>query len=862
MRRWGVVVLALVWFTAPSVSAAAEWNPVRVEPVSIGPEANRIIVGFRTTAANAMATSIRSRMQAQALRIVQAETTAQDVVQLAQRVNIAIAGSRQLTPSMHVLFLPRTLYGADVLAALAQLRADPAVLFASIDHRRYALALPNDPLFPSTSTTLCTVSLGCNPAQSYDSGQWYMRTPPAAATPADNDLAATDAVSAWNLTPGSTGVIVADVDTGVLFDHPDLGRAGLGGRLLPGYDFVGQDYDPVNSAALGTYLIANDGDGYDPDPSDPGDWVSSTDFQYKDSQGNNLFPSSSCGQLDPTSNTYLPVDSSWHGTRVSGILGALTNNGVGIAGMTWGPWLLPLRALGKCGGYDSDIITAIQWAAGLPVSGVPTNPYPANIVNLSLGGSGSCPASYQTVLQQVTALGVLVVASAGNGGNPGSSAPVDAPANCSALVPGVVAVAGLRNVGTKVGYSSSGPEVSVSAPAGNCVISTACLRSIDTTANAGTTGPGAEIYTDETQANSNLGTSFSSPIVAGIAALMRSVDANLTPAQLRFRLESSATPFPPNTANLPVCPLSDPVTGECSCPPSGQCGTGMVNAFAAVESALKPIAAVVLPASVATGQNATFDASGSAASCGRTIASYAWGVSGGVTLASAANLAQVTVIPGSTAGTLTLVVTDSAGATDTAAIAVPPSGAPTAPGVPSSAGTAQSACPAAVTVNPAAPTVAEAFVPTSVGTNSTSTLTITLTNGNAYALTQAGFNYTLPMNLAVAASPQTTTNCGGGQISASYSSTSALISAAVIPANGSCTIVMPVQSGTAGTYVSTIAAGALTTGPAGANTAPASASLTVTASSHGGALGWPDILIGAGLVYIVRRRALGAAARA
>ena len=92
---------------------------------------------------------------------------------------------------------------------------------------------------------------------------------------ATTDASATDAVSAWGITTGSAGIVIADVDTGIRFDHPDLLRAGLGGRLLPGYDFVGQDYDPTTGAALGTFLRANDGDGWDPDPSDPGDWISS-----------------------------------------------------------------------------------------------------------------------------------------------------------------------------------------------------------------------------------------------------------------------------------------------------------------------------------------------------------------------------------------------------------------------------------------------------------------------------------------------------------------------------------------------------------------------------------------------------------
>ena len=97
------------------------------------------------------------------------------------------------------------------------------------------------------------------------------------------DLSATDAVDAWTITKGSDGIVIADVDSGILFNHPDLLRAGpislgagFGGRLLPGYDFVGQDFNPNSPYnGLGTYLIANDGDGWDPDPSDPGDWISS-----------------------------------------------------------------------------------------------------------------------------------------------------------------------------------------------------------------------------------------------------------------------------------------------------------------------------------------------------------------------------------------------------------------------------------------------------------------------------------------------------------------------------------------------------------------------------------------------------------
>ena len=166
------------------------------------------------------------------------------------------------------------------------------------------------------------------------------------------DLSATDAVSAWAITTGSSGTVIADVDNGVRFDHPDLLRAGFGGRLLPGYDFVGQDFNATSGAALGTFL-----DRQRRRWLGPGSLRSRRLDQRTDQMNTALFPAKDC-----------PVqDSSWHGTRVVGVLGALTNNDLGVAGMTWNPYILPVRALGKCGGYDSDIIAGIQWAAGLTV---------------------------------------------------------------------------------------------------------------------------------------------------------------------------------------------------------------------------------------------------------------------------------------------------------------------------------------------------------------------------------------------------------------------------------------------------------------------------------------------------------------
>jgi len=828
LAAWGLALS--VASAASSVASAApqEWNPVRSHPVEIGPQASRLVVGFRATAGNSIVKEIKSR-RPQTIHIVQAQTSRADVASLLQRTGVATAGSRQFSPSMHVVFLEKTLYGADIATVLDKLRADPAVVFADVDERRYPHALPNDPLFLPTATA---------------SGQWYMLTP-STATPT-SDAAATDAVSAWGITQGSSGTVIADIDSGVRFDHPDLLRAGFGGRLLPGYDFVGQDLNAANSAPLGTYLVANDGDGFDPDPSDPGDWIDSTDLM-----NTAVFPSKNCSV----------ENSSWHGTRVMGVLGALTNNDVGIAGMTWNPYLLPVRALGKCGGLDSDIIAGIMWSVGMTVyddagNPVPANPYPADIINLSLGGTGgSCPTDYSTLVSQLTGMGVLVVASAGN-----ESGPVDIPGNC----PGVLAVAGLRNVGTKVGYSSLGPEVGIGAPAGNCVNTAAgspCLRSIDTTVNEGLTSPGANGYTD--QSNTNLGTSFAAPIVSGIAAMMHAVNANLTPPQLIARIEHSATPYPQpvTTPPTPQCSNTSTSSVECACTTT-TCGAGMVNALKAVKAALNPIAAVKIPAGFTSGSG-SFDAGGSAPACGATIASYAWTSSAAIHIVSGATGSAVNVMA-TGAGTLTLVVTDSLGNQDTAIVTFTASSATTA--APAAAGSAASACIAPMTVTPVAPIVSMAFSPASVAANVPAVLVVSFTNTNGFALTQSGITVSLPAGLTLGSQAPAST-CGGAALSLSNASSSVTLSGANIPANGSCDISFGVTSAADGVYAASIPANALVTGPAGSNAGPASATLTVTAAASGltgaapggggggGALDWTDILLIAGVLLVARGHA-------
>jgi len=340
-----------------------------------------------------------------------------------------------------------------------------------------------------------------------------------------------------------------------------------GGNLLPGYDMI-SDAD-----------IANDGDGRDADASDPGDWLTLAEVQQIDG------PFYKCDTV--------AENSSWHGTQTSSLIGALTNNGIGMASVGRSVRVLPVRVLGKCGGFDSDIIAGMRWAAGLAVPGTPRNANPARVLNLSLGSADTCSAAYRDVLSEIAAVGAVVAASAGN--SVGHA--VGTPANC----PGVIAVAGLRHAGTKVGFSDLGPEISISAPAGNCVntaAGTPCLYPIVTAANAGLTTPvsdadGGSIYTDSFDAS--LGTSFSAPLVAGTAALMLSVQPSLTPAAIQAVMRSTARPFPTTSADnggatVPQC-MSPQPSGlvqfdqqECICTTT-TCGAGMLDAGAAVMAA-------------------------------------------------------------------------------------------------------------------------------------------------------------------------------------------------------------------------------------------------------------------------------------
>jgi serine protease len=570
--------------------------------------------------------------------------------ELSDRLGSPFAGQRRLGGNLSLLQLARAQRGAELTATLDVLRADPAVEIAEADRRVRVLAYaPNDPLFNSTFPYL-------GGQYGY---QWYLK----GMYPASIRVDAAWDITHGGATPASSPVVVAVIDSGVRPEHPDLA-----GKLLPGFDFVSSK------------VAANDGDGWDADPTDPGDYVTAEDLKVAP------FKDETCGG---GTNHDEPVNSTWHGTRVAGLIGASTDNGTGIAGAGFNLRILPVRALGKCGGYESDVLAAMYWAAGFfdEDSGlaIPAplladeqalrehrNLHPAQVINMSLGSAVSCDKLYARAVREITSMGVLVVAAAGNGGGA-----VNQPANC----PGVLAVAGLRQAGTKVGYSSLGPEVGIAAPAGNCsVASGPCLYALNTTTNLGLQGPTADDYSTPV-VQPSFGTSFSSPLVAATAGLMKSVNPALTPSLLMARIKSAARPFPasdelvPSTTQACTVPDTPPENPQpCVCT-TAVCGAGMLDAGRSVALALQP---AVLVKATRSSHEYLLDGSTSAASTGRSIVSREWLVvstSGGAELPVITNATEgmATVpVPGRGAVVVQLAITDDQGATGTTRVTLTP----------------------------------------------------------------------------------------------------------------------------------------------------------------------------------------------
>ncbi len=414
------------------------------------------------------------------------------VAALSAAAGVELAYGREMSGEATVLRLPQRMGGSELQSVIDRLAEVEEIELVEPDAIMQTLLTPNDPSYPE---------------------QWHY------AAPAAGNYGA-NLPAAWDITTGSTNVVVAVIDTGII-NHTDLN-----GRTVAGYDFISDS------------RIANDGNGRDANPADPGDWISTTDTAGSFFAGCQV------------------RNSSWHGSHVAGTIAANSNNGVGVAGINWNAKILPVRVLGKCGGYTSDIVDGIRWSAGLSVVGVPANANKAKVINMSLGGSGACSATYQTAINDAVNAGTVVVVAAGNSN---ADAVNYSPASCA----NVITVASTGKAGSRAYYSNFGSVVEIAAPGGdkNADAGFTILSTID----VGLTTPAGEGYAFYQ------GTSMATPHVAGVASLLFSVNPNLTPAQVTSLLQSNVTLFPTGS----TCTTAN-------------CGTGILNAQAAVVAAQNP----------------------------------------------------------------------------------------------------------------------------------------------------------------------------------------------------------------------------------------------------------------------------------
>ena len=323
--------------------------------------------------------------------------------------------------------------------------------------------------------------------------------------------------TAWKYSKGDGYKVVAVIDTGIRA-HQQIDKAltrNADGSIY-GYDFVSE------------LANAADGDGEDSNPNDEGD-----------SSGGNSF----------------------HGTHVAGIIAA-EHDFLGSAGIAPNVKLLPIRALGKDGGTISDLVKAVNWAAGVKIAGVPQNKFPVSVINLSLGAKEvvSCTGGYASIFDAAIAKGITVIAAAGNE----SRASLSFPGNCN----GVITVVATQALGDRATYSNFGSGTLLSAPGGEF--------NIGSTESPDSRGGIISSWVDSANLPSyrlSEGTSMATPVVSGIVALMYSMQPNITPARVRAILQDSVRPFAP-TSNCAII---------------GGCGAGIINAQLALArtSALK-----------------------------------------------------------------------------------------------------------------------------------------------------------------------------------------------------------------------------------------------------------------------------------
>ena len=384
-------------------------------------------------------------------------------------------------PGYNVVTATRTLTAAESASFLRELKADPSVVSAEVDHlyrhlgTAAPMAAPNDP--------------------NYAQYQWNFFNP----------TGGVRAEQAWETSTGE-GVVVAILDTGIVQNHADLQA-----NVLPGYDMISD-----------RRVSRRDADGRVPGGWDIGDWV---EQNY-------------CVQLGAP--PHAADTSSWHGSHVAGTVAQETNNGTGLAGVAHGAKVVPVRVLGSCGGFGADIADGMLWAAGISVPGIPDNENPAEVLNMSLGSGGpqACPSAYQDAINQVNAQGAVIVVAAGNSN---ANAANYTMSSCT----GVVSVGATGITGAKAGYSSWGTRVDLSAPGGGGAGDGNPNGYIWQVTNNGTQGPVAGGWILRGFTGTSMASPHVAAGAALVQSALNALGRDpLNWQQMRDLLTSTARPFP------------------------------------------------------------------------------------------------------------------------------------------------------------------------------------------------------------------------------------------------------------------------------------------------------------------------------
>ena len=497
---------------------------------------NRLIIKFKSTPSQNKLSS--AQVAADQMR----PFTAQTLSNIQSAAGVALTESHAVSGGAHILILQGAPDRQSLDQAMEKIRGLSDVEYVEEDRIMTNQLIPND-----TNYAL----------------QWGMKPviPVAAPVPSGSGNYGADFETAWDTNSG-TGVVIAIVDTGYT-SHTEF----AGQLISPGYTFVSDCRIRGTTAISGcaaTTLDAAATVAPTADGIDTGDFISAQDII----DNSKLFPGPNLS------------NSSWHGTHVAGIAAA-TGNANEVIGGAYSARILPVRVLGKGGGHTSDIAEGIRWAAN--VHPTITNPNPARVINLSLGGSGACSRTEQLAIDAAVANGAVVVVAAGNSN---ADAANYSPVSCK----NVISVASIGKDGLRAPYSNiSSPfnnrfnpiKITLAAQGGNKAL-TGFDLGIYSSVDSGTTTPVGSAYAYYQ------GTSMATPHVAAAAALILSRNPALTPAEVKTILSLSVTPFP----------SSIPYYGTYDCAAEQNCGSGVLNAQYAVRNS-------VLPYSVATAVTAS-----------------------------------------------------------------------------------------------------------------------------------------------------------------------------------------------------------------------------------------------------------------